>query len=203
MSRGVEKLIHACRAAFESGWLVGKNDFENGFNSLSRQKMLDAHCAAFPEATDIFGFFYGIDAPIFVLDDDLQVTVLLSKQGSRQGCTLGTEAFCIAVHPVVARLQEMYPDFVLRILTDDLVPLCPPPLVDCYEGWQDCYRRYAHFINDLNALSLSLTLNAGKSGLLLQLVSPQMKCAGCSPPLLTFREMVFVLQAAQLVQMTS
>src|SRR6185312_17557200 len=32
-SRGAEKLIHICRAAYESKWLVGKNDFANGFNS--------------------------------------------------------------------------------------------------------------------------------------------------------------------------
>ena len=36
-SRGAEKLIHICRAAYESKWLVGKNDFANGFNSMSRR----------------------------------------------------------------------------------------------------------------------------------------------------------------------
>ena len=37
VSRGVEKLVHICRAAHANGWLVGRNDFTNGFNSLSRQ----------------------------------------------------------------------------------------------------------------------------------------------------------------------
>jgi hypothetical protein len=46
-TRGVEKLIHICRAAHESKWLVGKNDYENGFNSLSRQKMLDRTVSCF------------------------------------------------------------------------------------------------------------------------------------------------------------
>jgi hypothetical protein len=50
-SRGAEKLIHVCRAAYENKWLVGKNDFANGFNSMSRQKMLDSHCLLFPEGT--------------------------------------------------------------------------------------------------------------------------------------------------------
>ena len=48
--RGVEKLVHICRAAHANGWLVGRNDFTNGLNSLSRQKMLDANCALFPES---------------------------------------------------------------------------------------------------------------------------------------------------------
>ena len=51
VSRGVEKLIHTCRAAYGSSWLVGRNDFTNGFNSMSRQKMLEAHCDLFPEGT--------------------------------------------------------------------------------------------------------------------------------------------------------
>jgi hypothetical protein len=41
-SRGVEKLVHICRAAYHSGYLIGKNDYQNGFNSLSRQALLDA-----------------------------------------------------------------------------------------------------------------------------------------------------------------
>ncbi len=87
-SRGVEKLIHICRAAHENRWLVGKNDFENAFNSLSRQKMLNTHCSLFPESTDVFNFFYGVDSPVFLLDDDLQLTILYSKDGSRQGCEM-------------------------------------------------------------------------------------------------------------------
>ncbi len=37
--------------------VVGKNDFENAFNSLSRQKMLNTHCSLFPESTDVFNSF--------------------------------------------------------------------------------------------------------------------------------------------------
>jgi hypothetical protein len=58
--RGIERLIHTCRAAHANKWIVGRNDFENGFNSLSRQKMLDAHSLAFPEAAKIFNFLYGV-----------------------------------------------------------------------------------------------------------------------------------------------
>ena len=56
VSRGAEKLIHICRAAHESKWLVGKNDYENGFNSLSRQQMLNNHSSLFPESTAHFQF---------------------------------------------------------------------------------------------------------------------------------------------------
>jgi hypothetical protein len=155
--------------------MVGKTDFENGFNSLDRQHMLNTHSQIFPESNDLFSFFYGIDAPIFVLDESHQVTLLWSKQGSRQGCTLGTEAFCIGVHPLMVELQRRYPDFHLRILTDDIVPLCPPPLSDTFDAWQACYRRYAGFLSDLKTLAAKLTgltLNTTKSGLLLPVGAP-------------------------------
>ena len=98
VSRGVDKLVHICRATHESKWLVGKNDYENAFNTLSRQKMLDNHSTLFPESTDIFNFFYGVDSPVFVVGDDMDVTVLISEQGSRQGCCAGTDGFCLGIH---------------------------------------------------------------------------------------------------------
>lgn len=174
-SRGVEKLIHICRAAYENKWLVGKNDYENGFNSLSRQKMLDSHCRLFPESTDIFNFFYGIDSPVYVLDDDLNLTILKSEEGSRQGCTAGTEAFCFAIHPVVAQMQILYPEFEFRILTDDIVPLQPPPADNSFDSWQTHYRRYAACLKDLESLSLEyagLVLNLEKGALLLPRGAP-------------------------------
>ena len=161
--RGVEKLIHICRAAYGNKWIVGRNDFANGFNSLDRQQMLDTHAQIFPEGTDIFNFFYGITSPVFLFDDDNNVILLDSAQGSRQGCTAGTHAFCIAIHPVVTRLQELYPEYSIRILTDDIIPLMPPPLTNTYEDWQATYLRYANFLKDLKELSFSLaglSLNA-------------------------------------------
>ena len=93
VSRGAEKLIHICRAAYESKWLVGKNDFSNGFNSMCRQKMLDSHCSMFPGGTTVFNFFYGTDSPVFLFDTDNDITILQSSQGSRQGCAAGTHVF--------------------------------------------------------------------------------------------------------------
>ena len=92
-----------------------------------------------------------------------------------QGCTLGTEAFCIGAHPLMVELQQRYPEFHLRILTDDIVPLCPPPSSDTPEAWQACYRRYAAFLSDLESLAAKITglkLNKAKSGLLLPLGAP-------------------------------
>ena len=134
--RGVELLVHICRAAHGSGHLVGRNDFANGFNSMSRQQMLLAHQSFFPEATDVFNLFYGERAPVFVMDDAGDLETLWSEEGSRQGCAAGTEAFCMGLHRVLLPLQQRYPEYELRAITDDVIPIVPPPLLSTHAEWQ-------------------------------------------------------------------
>ena len=174
VSRGCEKLAHICRAAHETGWLVAKNDFTNGFNCLSRQAMLDSHNTFFPESTNLFNFFYSVDAPIFLFDSESNLVSLTSKQGPRQGCSAGTEAFCFTIHPLLVSLKAKYPTFEFRVLTDDIVPLCPPPADPSPDAWQTLYRLYAAFLMDLQAAAsqLGLKLNAGKCAILLPSGSP-------------------------------
>ena len=174
VSRGVEKLIHVCRAAHASGWLVGRNDFANGFNSLCRQKMLDANCAQFPESTDVFNFFYGMDSPILLFDDNCNITVLNSSEGPRQGCAAGSHSFALTIHPLLVELQTKYPEFEIRVLTDDIIPLVPPPSNP--GGWQELYLRYGCFLRDLRDLAAKhggLHLNMDKCGLLLPPSAPE------------------------------
>ena len=168
--RGIERLIHSCRAAYETKWLVCKNDFQNGFNSLSRQCMLDSNAQLFPESTNVVNFFYGVDAPVYLLDDELDVTTVWSSEGPRQGCSAGTYLFCAGITPVVTRLKTLYPDFTFLVLTDDINILLPPPQHDSFEEWQKLYRRYAALLADLKTFSCDyagLTLNTDKCGMLL------------------------------------
>ena len=175
MSRGVEKLIHTCRSAHESRWLVGRNDFANGFNSMDRQKMLDAHCQYFPEGTEVFNFFYGSDSPVFMFEGN-DVVLIKSSKGPRQGCSAGTHGFCLGLNPLMIELKALYPEFEIRALTDDVIPIVPLPPSDSEEDWQRLYMRYADFMDDLTRLSfvlLGLTLNPGKGGLLLPPGAPE------------------------------
>ena len=175
VSRGTEKLVHICRAAYESKWLVGKNDFANGFNSMCRQKMIDSNCQMFPEGTTVFNFFYGTNSPVFLFDAENDITILQSSQGSRQGCAAGTHGFCLGIHPLFNRLQSEFPEFRLRVLTDDVIPLVPPPASGSYADWQQIYSRYADFLVALKRLSdeiAGLSLNLDKAGLLLPVGAP-------------------------------
>jgi hypothetical protein len=175
-SRGVEKLVHICRAAYHSGYIIGKNDYQNGFNSLSRQALLDAHCKAYPAATSIFNKLYGLKSPCYSFDECDQLIAILSEEGSRQGCAAGTEGFCVTIAPVVHKLQAKYPRAEFRIITDDIFPLLPPPSEDSLTAWQNLYIEYACLLADLKRLSkedLGLTLNLDKCGLLLPINAPE------------------------------
>jgi hypothetical protein len=192
-SRGAEKLIHICRAAYENKWLVGKNDFTNGFNSMSRQKMLDSHCKLFPEVTKVFNFFYGTDSPVFLFDADNDVIILQSSQGSRQGCAAGTHGFCLGLHPMMHELQLLFPEFSLRVLTDDVNVFVPPPVSGSYADCQSTYSRYADFLVALKHLSFDfagLSLNLDKAGLLLPVDAPlpSDEVRAKFPPLFDFQQ---------------
>jgi len=162
-------------------------------NSLCRQKMLDTHCSLFPEGTAVFNFFYGTDSPVFLFDSNNDVIILQSSEGSRQGCAAGTHAFCLAIHPVVSKLQELYPEFALRLLTDDLIPLVPPPVSGSEADWQRTYARYAEFLADLKHLSFALaglSLNLDKAGMLLPVGAPlpSQEVRDKFPPLFDFQQ---------------
>jgi hypothetical protein len=132
--------------------------------------MLNAIAENFPEATSIFNFFYGVDAPVFLLDGSSNPTLIWSTEGPRQGCAAGTFLFCTGVVSLVSRLQLLYPEFSILALTDDINVLFPPPASDTPLAWQHLYRRYASFLSDLKSLSkelAGLSLNSSKCGMLL------------------------------------
>lgn len=167
--RGTERLVHTARAAHLDGWIVGKNDVANGFNTVHRQSLIDAHHHFFPQCTKLFNFLYGVDAPILLEKQDGEIETLWSRQGARQGCTAGTEAFCFAVDGPVRRVHHKYPEFVFKVLTDDIITLCPPPESDTEDAWREVFVRYASMLKDLAAelATIGLAFNRSKSELLL------------------------------------
>ena len=137
--------------------------------------MLESHCQLFPEGTSVFNFFYGTDSPVF-LSDNGELLLIRSSQGSRQGCAAGMHGFALGLHPLLVKLQSMYPEFEMRALKDDIISLVPPLASNSFDDWQKTYLQYADFLNDLHSLSLSicgLTLNCEKAGLLLPPGAPQ------------------------------
>ena len=125
-----------------SGWLV-KMTTKMGLILCHDRRCwtITACCFQKPPKFSIFSMV--LTRTVFLLDEDSDLIIIQSQQGSRQGCTAGTEAFCLEIHPVMHALQVRYPEFVFRLLTDDLVPLLPPPASDSFDDWQALYIRNA------------------------------------------------------------
>ena len=105
----------------------------------------------------------------------MELTVLWSQEGPRQGCSANTDGFSLGIHPVPTEHQVLYPDFEFRLLTDDLIPLVPPPPTDNFDQWQELYVKYSHCLKDIKRLSFEyagLTLNAEKGALLIPRGAP-------------------------------
>ena len=50
------------------------------------------------------------------------------------------------VYPLFCELQALFPEFILRVLTDDVIPIVPPPASGSFADWQITYSRYADFL---------------------------------------------------------
>ena len=84
-----------------------------------------------------------------------------------------THSFALTIQPLLTELQLRYPEFEIRVLTDDIIPLVPPPTDPA--DWQAVYLRYGCFLRDLRDLALKhggLSLNMDKCGLLLPPSAP-------------------------------
>ncbi len=174
--RGVEKLAHTCRAAYHKSYLIGRNDFANDFNSLSRQKMLDAQSTLFPEGSALMRFFYGDSSPVYLIDENDEMIEMSSEQGSRQGCAAGCLGFCLTTVKIMQRLQSKYEEYQFRAVVDDIIPLVPPPISRTFDEWQRTYIRYAQFLVDLKQFAqeeAGLCLNVEKGGILLPEDAPE------------------------------
>jgi hypothetical protein len=150
----------------------------------------------------VFNLFYGVDAPVIMLDENLKETIIWSEEGPRQGCAAGTYLFCAGIAPLVSKLQLRYPEFLFRVLTDDINVLIRPPESGLAADWQNLYRSYASFLEELKSLShdsAGLTLNARKCGLLLPVGAPLPtgEVRALFPVGLIFRLMVFALLVVQ------
>ena len=88
--------------------------------------MLDAVNRRCPALTPLFNLFYARDSLCFFRIDDV-AHVILSQEGSRMGCVLGSFGFDLAVQDVYEAVQAQLPTAIVRAITDDMNVGVPPP----------------------------------------------------------------------------
>ena len=107
--QGAEAAVHATRL-FLPNEVILKLDFKNAFNTIWRDKMLNAVRSLVPEIAPFVHSAYGEPSTLFWGQQTLS-----SREGVQQGDPLGPLLFCLTIHELCTQLES---DLCLFYLDD-------------------------------------------------------------------------------------
>ena len=113
---GAEAAIHCARSFLRTitmDQVMVKLDFQNAFNSIRRDKVLEACLMHIPELYPLVYCCYSSHSHLFY-----EEAVIMSQEGVQQGDPLGPLLFCLAIQPLVKKLQS---ELTLFYLDDGLI----------------------------------------------------------------------------------
>lgn len=158
---GCEAAVHATRRFLQSmpdNHVVAKLDFRNAFNSLHRDRMLQAVSRVIPELYRYCHLAYSQSTLL-----SFGPYTVLSQEGPQQGDPIGPLLFCITVHPLLQSLSSQ-----LKVgYLDDF----------CLGGTEQSVARDVEMVMILGQ-DMGLSLNVSKCELI------QKPCTTCSNPFL-------------------
>ena len=111
VKRGAEGAVHAARRfleTFQNDQLLLKLNFKNAFNSLRRDKMLQAVEELAPSLLPFVHSAYSSPSILFWED-----RVMESSEGVQQGDPLGPLLFCLTIHHLTTLLISPFRLFYL------------------------------------------------------------------------------------------
>ena len=118
---GCELMINAIRArmALNPGDVCISCDAKNAFNSFDRSKIWPSLRKHFPSMEKFVRLAY-LEEGVVVFQDGDEVAEVRSSIGSRQGCSLGSFLFCLAIHEELLQLQKAFPQLMIIAYCDDV-----------------------------------------------------------------------------------
>jgi len=118
-------------------------DVKNAFNSFDRSKLWGPLRAHFPSLEHLVRLAYmEIGTVIFSEPGDDRPSQISSTVGSRQGCSLGSFLYCLAIHEDLLQLQRDFPDCHITAYCDDLTIVGPPArAILAYKKWSYIYSK--------------------------------------------------------------
>ena len=118
---------------YAQGYSIGEIDADNGFNSASRQAMLNAMSKQCPHMTRLFWMGYCSHAPLVLMRHGMESAVLRSAEGSRMGDKFGSFALKSSTSrctPLTSRSRQRA-SVVFQAATNDLKCYGRDPLDLC------------------------------------------------------------------------
>jgi hypothetical protein len=118
-------------------------DARNAFNSWCRSQLWDPLYKNFSSIYTFVKLVYGEAADIIFSEDGAGTEKILNSVGSRQGCSLGSFLYCLAIHPLLQILQAEFPDLLVLAYCDDIHIAGPPERAFiAYKRWAFLYGKY-------------------------------------------------------------
>ena len=176
VAAGSETIASTFQHIYEMGGAINSEDANNGFNELSRQKMLEAVAEKWRQRTRSANFHYGGDALVIYVyvneEGNVVVVALRSESGARMGDTFGSLYYGLTLAPTYENLQDEFPRVVFLAHTDDLPKgILPPDDGD----WNAALTQLADANDRFDQLAnpLGITRNTRKSQLLIPAECPE------------------------------
>ena len=115
-------------------------DARNAFNTWCRSRLWGPLLEKFPSMFALVKLMYGDDADVIFYEDGAGIERIINAVGSRQGCSLGSFLYCLAIHPYLQQLRAEFPDLLILAYCDDAHILGPPSrAIAAYKRWAEIY----------------------------------------------------------------
>jgi hypothetical protein len=140
---GCELMINAitARLKLNPGDICINSDVKNAFNSFSRAKLWEPLRRHFPSLEHLVRLAY-MDPGTVVFDESGTAgpSEVFSSVGSRQGCSLGSFLYALAIHQDLLALRDEFKDCHITAYCDDLTIVGPPDrAILAYKKWSCIY----------------------------------------------------------------
>ena len=143
IQNGCELMINAIKARLKLNPddICISCDVKNAFNSFDRGKLWQPLREHFPSLEAFVRLAYMEEGTVtFTEPGDITPSRITSSVGSRQGCSLGSFLYALAIQSELLALQKRFPMLLIVAYCDDLYITGPPSeAIKAYHSWAFVY----------------------------------------------------------------
>ena len=102
--------------------------------------MWDTLLESFPSIATLVKVLYGDPSSILLHEPGSGLTDILNSAGCKQGCSLGSFLFCLAIHSLLLQLQAEFSELLIIGYCDDInIVGKPDRVIEAYGRWAHLY----------------------------------------------------------------
>jgi hypothetical protein len=115
-------------------------DAKNAFNSWCRSRMWQPLLDHFPSIFSLVKLMYGDLSSVLFHEPGSGLCEIMNSVGCKQGCSLGSFLFSLAIHGSLSKLQAEFKDLLIIAYCDDVhIVGDPVKVAEAYQRWAYLY----------------------------------------------------------------